>query len=329
MSFMLRSTPVVSTSENSFKRLISYHIAVGFMVIVAIILQAALGLRPLFYALGQISLAFIFSVAIILAKNLIEKKPLFIYRDYMNSITYGLLAALLLPTESPFYVIISLIVMIHLIELFFKKLFRKNIMHPVLLGLLIVHLLFREYLPISETMSNIFQEESLNFGRIRFLFGAYEGLTLGTSAFIVLGFLWIYLSVSKIIQFRMSMWFIANLLWIVLVLGLFSEASIWSLFTKLILGYSMFVLVYFVAEPTSTPETREMMWFYPFIAAMLTAWFRLNFDIVEAALYAIVFAQFLSWILEQLQQRTSRLRSKLMLTSIFILWGLFLLYQFI
>ena len=91
----------------------------------------------------------------------------------------------------------------------------------------------------------------------------------------------------------------------------------------------MFMLVFFIAEPTSTPETKEMAWIYSMVAAVLTAWFRIQFDLVEAAIYAVLFAQLLTWILEQFQQRTNRTRSKLVFNSIIMLWIIVLLLTYL
>jgi Na+-translocating ferredoxin:NAD+ oxidoreductase RnfD subunit len=329
MQFMNRLTPVVSTSENSLKRLISYHIAVYFMVLVALILQAALGLREFLFGLSQVAIATALSILIVFIAQKIKKQPLWVYRDYLIMLNYGLLTALLIPTESPFYVIITAILFIAVFRLFFEKVFRKNVIHPVLLSILFIHLLFRSVLPISLTMSNIFQESTLSFGPIRFLFGAYQGLTLGSSAFVILIFLWIYLAVAKVVQFKMSVFYLINLLLATLYYYLAFDLSLWEGFTKIILGYSAFMLVFFIAEPTSTPETKEMAWIYSMVAAVLTAWFRIQFDLVEAAIYAVIFAQLLTWILEQFQQRTNRTRSKLVLTSIIILWVIVLLLTFV
>lgn len=320
MALVARKTPLVSTSENSFKRLISYHIAVYFMVLVALVLQAALGLREFLFGFTQIIIASSISILLVWVRLKWQKKPLYIYRDYMNRITFGLLTALLLPTESPFYIIVIAVILMDLIAVFFDKVFKKNIIHPVLLSVLFIHIMFRSFLPISLTMSNIFQEETLSFGPIRFLFGAYQGLTLGSSAFLVLLFLWIYLSVAKVIQLKMSLFYLINLVGFVLYYGYFTDSSLWESFTKILLGYSVFMLVFFIAEPTATPETREVAWVYSFIAALLTAWFRIQFDLVEAAIYAVIFAQLFGWILEQFQQRSNPLRAKIVLFFIITIW---------
>ncbi len=304
-------TPLVSTVENTFKRIISYHIAVWFMVFVALILQLIADWRLLIFGFGQIALAVAFASAGVAAVRMLRRRPYDSYTYYMEAITKALLAALLLPVQAPFYIIIFTIIFIHLFEWIFKKLFRKNIMHPVLLALLIMHLAFRDQLQVSETMINIFSEASLEVGRIRLLLGVYEGLTLGTTAFLILGLLWIYLSVTKIIQFKMSVSYLGHMLFGVIVLTLLTDYTIWQLFTTLILGYTLFVLVFFIAEPTSTPETDEMMVVFPFISVLFTLWFRLQFDIIEAALYAVVFAQFFTWVSEQLLNRTSPTRVKI------------------
>ena len=302
---MTQETPLVSTVENTFKRLISYHIAVWFMVFVALVLQLIANWRLLFLGFGQIALAVAFAASGVAAVRIIKRRPYDAYKYYMEAITKALLAALLLPVQAPFYVIVFTIIFIHTIEWVFKKLFRKNIMHPVLLSLLIVHLIFRDELQVSQTMINIFSEASLEVGRIRLLIGVYEGLTLGTTAFLILGLLWIYLSVTKIIQFKMSVSYLAHMLFGVIVITLLTDYTLWQLFTMLILGYTLFVLVFFIAEPTSTPETDEMMVVFPFISVLFTLWFRLQFDIIEAALYAVIFAQFFTWVSEQLLNRTS------------------------
>lgn len=326
MISVARETPMVSTAENTLKRWISYHLAVVFVTLVALVLQAVLGWSQLLFAAIQVVLAAGFTTAWELAKQWIKKAPVGHYLDrYMQPITAALLAALLLPARAPLAMIVLAILGIRFFHWLFIKMFKKLIIHPVLLSIVLIQLFFREWLPLSETMANIFQENTLSVGRFRFWFGFYEGLTLGTSAFIILGLLWIYLSVTRIIQFRMSVWYAVHLIGLVLVLTVFTDQTAWLLFTRLLLGYSVFALVFFVAEPTATPETPEMMAMYPFLAAMLTAWLRLRFDLLEAALYALIFAQFATWVFEQFQQRTTRRRVRMVQVFITLVWAILLI----
>ncbi|TVP95432.1 MAG: hypothetical protein EA374_03880 [Acholeplasmatales bacterium] len=321
MISVVRESPMVSTAENTLKRWISYHIAVVFVSLVALILQAVLGWAQLLFAIAQVLLAVGFTAAWEVARKWLRKEPSSGYLErYMQPLTAGLLAALLLPARAPLTMIVLAIVGIRFFTWLFNKMFKKVIIHPVLLSIVLIQLFFREWLPLSETMANIFQESSLSVGRFRFWFGFYEGLTLGTTAFILLGLLWIYLSVTRIIHFRMSVWYAFHLILLVLVLAVFTDQTLWLLFTRLLLGYSVFALVFFVAEPTATPETPEMMAFYPFLAAMLTAWLRLRFDLLEAALYALVFAQFVTWVFEQFQQRSTRRRVRGVQVLVGIIW---------
>ena len=321
MISVTRETPMVSTSENTLRRWISYHLAVVFVTFVALFLQAVLGWRNLLFALLQVILAVGFTAAWEVARQWLKKAPLGGYLDrYMQPLTAALLAALLLPARAPLTMIVLAIFGIRFFSWLFMKMFKKLIIHPVLLSIVFIQLFFREWLPLSETMVNIFQESSLSVGRFRFWFGFYEGLTLGTTAFIILGFLWVYLSVTRIIHFRMSVWYALHLTGLVLAMTVFTDQTLWLLFTRLLLGYSVFALVFFVAEPTATPETPEMMAFYPFLAAMITAWLRLRFDLLEAALYALVFAQFATWVFEQFQQRTTRRRLRAVQIFIALTW---------
>lgn len=314
--FKVQKTPLVSTVEHTLKRLISYHIAVVFMTVIALVLQAFIGLEYAFYGFLQVLIAVAFSSALVFVYQLIRKHDTTRYRDYMTSITHALLASLLLPAQAPFYVIIITIIIIKLFSFIFTLLFKKHIIHPVLLAILIVQLMFRDSLAISETMVTIFNADELPFSRIQFFFGLYEGLTLGTSAFFILFILWIYLSVTKIIHVKMSVLYVLHMLIGVIVFAIFREYTLWNTFTLLLLGYTALMLVFFVSEPTSTPETDEMMIIYPLIAVILTIWFRLQFDIIEAAIYALVFAQFISWVIEQFQTRTfPRVRNVLTIAS--------------
>ncbi len=181
------------------------------MTIVALIIQAVLGPRFFVFGFMQVLVGVTFSAIVVIVKNLVKGEEHTHYQDYFKPITYGLLAALLLPVQSQLYMIIIVILLTNTLEIIFLKLFQKNIMHPVLLSILIVQLIFREALVIPETMINIFQSESFAVGRIRLFLGTYEGLTLGTSAFFVLGLLWIYLSIGKIIDFKITLWYLIHL----------------------------------------------------------------------------------------------------------------------
>ncbi len=320
MTFMKQNSPLVLTSENALKRLIIYHIATWFMVITALIIQAVLGIEYFVYGLAQIMTAILVTFGIIIVQDSLMNHRNITFKTAHHPLTYGLLAALLLPTRAPLYLIALAIISIHVIEFIFKTLFNKNIMHPVLLGILIIQLAFRDLIPVSETMSNIFQSDTLTLGRLRLFFGAYEGLTLGTTAFIVLGLLWIYMSISKIVDYRVGLWYLLHLSIFVISLTLFTDYTFWPLFTQLLLGYALLTLVFFIGEPTSSPETPEMRILFPFITVLLSVVLRLQYDIIEAPLYAILFAQLITWSLEQFYHCSTRFRMRLTHSFITIVW---------
>ena len=320
MNFMFQKTPLVSTTDNALKSLAIYHITIWFMTIAALIIQAVLGPRFFVFGFMQVLVGVTFSAIIVIIKNLIKGEEYSHYQDYFKPITYGLLAALLLPVQSPIYMIIIVVILTNILEIVFQKLFQKNIMHPVLLSILVVTLIFRESLVIPETMINIFQSESFAVGRIRLFLGTYEGLTLGTSAFVILGLLWIYLSVGKIIDLKITLWYLIHLFLMVILYTIFTPQSFINLFNNVILGYTLFTLVFFIGEPTATPETRQLKAVFPFLVAVITVLLRLEYDIIEAALYATVFAQFLTWLIEQTQFRYSQRRLWIARGIVVVLW---------
>ena len=321
MTFMKQNSPLVLTSENAFKRLIIYHIATWFMVLTALVIQGVLGIEYFVFGLAQIMTAILVTLFFVMLQSItLHKEHPITFKNIYRPLTYGLLAALLLPTQAPLYMLGIAIVIIHVTEFIFKKLFNKNIMHPVLLSILIVQLVFRDQFEVSETMSNIFQSETLTLGRLRLFFGAYEGLTLGTTAFIILGLLWIYMSISKIVDYRVGLWYLLHLSIFVVSLTLFTDYAFLPLFAQLMLGYALLTLVFFIGEPTASPETPEMRIIFPFITVLLAVILRLQYDIIEAPLYAVVFAQFLTWGFEQIYHRTTKLRLRIAHSFIIVVW---------
>ncbi len=315
-----QETPLVSTVENTFTRWISYHIAVVFITVVALVVQAVVGWRQALQGLGQTVLAVAIAAAVIALFRLIRGLEIGGYRHYMDSFTKALLVALLLPVGAPLYVVpVTMLVMLF-INVLFKAVFHKTIVHPVLFAVLAAHAVFGASMVVSETMINIFGETSFELGPLRLLLGTYEGLTFGTTAFLVLGVLWVYMAVTKIVQFRMSVWYLVNMIFAVIAFALFTDYSWWGLFTRLILGYTLFMLVFFVAEPTSTPETDEMMTLYPVLAVAFTVALRLAFGMVEAAIYALVLSQFFTWVIEQFLNRTSPERTRIIYGGTAFLW---------
>jgi len=315
-----QKTPLVSTVENSYTRWISYHIAVVFITLVALVVQFVVGWRQALDGLVITALAAVIAVGLIALVRLLLGLEVIGYRHYMHVLTKALLVALLLPVGAPLYIVPVTMLIMLIIDRLFKWIFHKAIVHPVLFAVLTVHAVFGGHMVVSETMINIFGEASFELGPLQLLLGTYEGLTFGSTAFLVLGVLWVYMAVTKIVQFRMSIWYLANMTLAVVAFALLTDYSWWGLFSRLLLGYTLFMLVFFVAEPTSTPETDEMMTLYPVVAVGFTVWLRLAFGMVEAAIYALVFAQFATWVIEQFLNRTSVERTRIIYGGTAFLW---------
>ncbi len=101
---------------------------------------------------------------------------------------------------------------------------------------------------------------------------------------------------------------------------LFTPQSFIYLFSNLILGYTLFTMVFFIGEPTATPETPQLKAAFPFVVPIITVLLRLEYNIIEAAIYATVFAQFLTWLIEQTQFRYTKRRVWIARSIVLLLW---------
>ena len=328
MNFMKQTSPIVLTSENALKRLIIYNLGTTFTVITALIIQSLLGIEYFVFGLAQIMSAVLISLLIVIIQG-IGLEHYLSYKTTHKPLTYGLLAALLLPVLSPVYLVPLVIILMHIIEFLFYKLFHKNIVHPVLLSLAIIYLLFPNQFLIPETMQAVFDSSRLEIGRIRFLFGAYEGVSLGATSFMFLAMFWVYMSVSKIIDYKRCMWFLLHLLIYTTILYFVADYTLWTLFNRLFMGYTLFIFVFFIGEPTASPELPETRAIFPFITAVSLVFLRLEFDLVFAPIYAVLIAQSSTWIIEQFYHQSTRFRLRFAQSMVVVSWIAILIYTLI
>ena len=320
-----RKTPPVTTSENALKNLIIYQVAIVLMVVLSLFIDMTGGPLQLLYGFLKVLFAVSVSTFIVyLRHRFIVKQPLQ-YEAFINPMTQTLLLVLLLPTETSLIIVFLGIIIIQFFNLLFLVFAKRRMFNPVLMSFLILQLFFRESLPATDDFFDVMHIQHLTLNGINWAtLISPRGIALLFTAF-----LFIYLSMSRVIQIKTVLFFIVHLfIFVVLFFGYY-DLSFLQMFSKVFFGTTLIAIIFLVSEPQSTPETQELTLLYAFLAAVFTAWLRVAYQLIEASLYALVFVQFATWILEQFQHRSTPRRRKIMWGLIGITWGIIALFRFI
>lgn len=323
----MKTPPILSTIENTYKKSLSMHIALVGITIISLVIALVLDRILLVFGLAQIIMSIIVMVnyKFLTGKNHQDSLTLEQYQPYIEPINTALIIALLTPLRANVMVLIlALLITIFFKELF-KRVFQEQIVDPILLGLIFSQMVFGERLNLSDTFLALFEGTVEDVSVIRLIIGLYEGFTISSAIFIFLAFAAIYLILAKAIDRLILSHTMIHLGLFTLILFIFTNNSLSFLLTNLWLGPTAFSLVFLIPEYTTTPESKEAKMLYSFIVIGLFIMLRLTFNLLASILYALVITQLMSYMMERFALRSTDKTLKLTYIILVITWCIILI----
>lgn len=322
MEFTMKKPPIVQNSQSSLKRSFNLHIALIVVSIAAIILKAftAVPDDATFTALDQAFKVFLMlavgvgvSVIIELFYALSEgsTKKFESYEGFVDPINSGLLIALLLPTITPIYVLILAVgVGVYVGKLVFGG-YGYYIFNPALVGVLFANVSFGSRLYVSGTPLELLKKsmsgETYQFENVMELFvGNYEAIAIGSTAAILLVFVMIYLIVTRVIDYRTVVAYLLTVGVISFIAGWVNGFLVDYVIVNMISGFTLFGAAFLVAEPVSSPTSRETKYIYAVVIGIMMMLVRVLGNEAEGLVFAVLFGNMITPFINRTVKRSNK-----------------------
>lgn len=338
MNFITKKAPIVNNSQRSFKRSITLHFALILVAIGSVILKAVSDVSdPIdlaFKAFLMLAAGALASVIIEVFYSMSEKtiSKFDSYKGFVDPINTGLIIALLLPAVTPIYVLLlAVFVGVYAGKLVFGG-YGFYIFNPALVGVLFAQLSFSKQLIVENTPLMMLKDAlnglSINFNLSDLLIGNYEAVAIGSTSVILLAGLFLYLLVTKVIDFRISGTFLLSVLLISFGIGFINyyvSGDFGGVFdyvlVNMITGLTFFGAVFFISETVSSPTSRETKIVYAVVIAIIMMTVRVLGDNTEGLIFAVLFGNMITPFINRTVRRTNKktLIKTLVVSLVFIL----------
>ena len=124
-------------------------------------------------------------------------------------------------------------------------------------------------------------------GLSNLFFGFYPGALGETSAFVII-LVGIYLSVRKVIDWRVPVVYVGGVFVITAVMALITGMGIWYPFYHILTGGLLFGAVFMATDPVTTPTSAAGRCIYALGCAVITVLIRVKANLPEGVLYSIL-----------------------------------------
>lgn len=255
---------------------------------------------------------------------LVKKEPKSLkYHLKTYSIFPGLFLALILPINTPIWILIFGALIASIIGKIIFGGFGNNIFNPALVGRLFVISIFAAtiggYLNSYEVdtiskatpLSNYAAVETIGtyetlvkpYGSLwNFFFGTIPGAVGETSAFLCLiGFL--YLVYKKAIKWRIPLTYIATVFVMTYIIGVLNDVGLWYPLFQILSGGLFFGAIFMATDPVTSPTTPTAQNIYGIFLGILTVVFRFLTSAPEGVLTSILIMNMFVIILDRVGAR--------------------------
>ncbi len=330
MKFVTKKPPIVTNGEHTYKRSLNLHIALIIAALAAVILNGfytypdvtlfTSGLEQSFKVFSMIAIASVISVVIELFYALSEgnTSKFSSYKGFVDPINTGILIALLLPINAPIFVLaLAVFVGVYIGKIVFGG-YGFYIFNPALVGALFAFSAFGaghlasdivtplETLKLAITTNTTFELQSV----LPLIIGNYQSISIGSTSVAVLGLLFAYLCVTKVIDLRISGTYLLTVLVMSLGIGFiifgFGEMALGYVLINIVTGLAVFGAVFFISETVSTPTSRETKLIYAVTVAILMMVFRTLSSNVEGLIYAVLFGNMITPFLNRTVKHSNK-----------------------
>ena len=150
------------------------------------------------------------------------------------------------------------------------------------------------------TSSSAFNTFISKFGGLSNMFiGMYPG-AIGETSALVLILVGIYLAYKKVIDYRVSIVYIATIFITTLIIGLVHGQGIWYPLFHILTGGAMFGAVFMLTDPVTNPTVIPGRIVFAMGCAFITILIRINANLPEGVLYSILIMNMLTPAIEKM-----------------------------
>lgn len=209
-----------------------------------------------------------------------------------NPLMIPLLVVLLLPLHANWYIVLVATVMAVWIGKLVYGGFGYSIFQPAIVGVSFVYLSFANALstpegflyPISRLKeSGAMNQIAMISQRPLFIGGAEYGISVGAASGLVLVILFLLLAIPRIIDWRLTVTYLATVFGITFIIG----GSYFAM-EHLLSGIVLFGAVFLVTDPVTSPTSRETKLVFAAIVGLLTVMIRVLGSNTEGVLFAVL-----------------------------------------
>lgn len=276
-----------------------------------------------------------------------SKEELKKYLKYSYSIFPGLFLSLVLPINTPLFILVFGGIIATLIGKIIFGGFGNNVFNPALIGALFVLSIYSVtisnnggYLnkyevdtissatPLSVVYEGVPSYETLvkPYGSLlNFFIGTIPG-TLGETSTLLCLVAFIYLSIFKVIKWKIPVFYIMTVFIMTYMIGGLNDLGIWYPLFQIMSGGLMFGAVFMATDPVTSPTTPIGQVLYGLSLGVLTVVFRFLTPFPEGVMTSILTMNMLVFILDKIGSR-SRVDFSKAILSFVIVWSLLVYFS--
>lgn len=240
-----------------------------------------------------------------------------------------LLVVLLLPLHTPIFVVLVATVMAVWIGKLVYGGFGYSIFNPAIVGVLFAYLSFASQLATPEGF--MYPVEMLKAASAEntiallsqmplFMGGVHYTIGAGAMSGLVLAVLFVVLAALRVIDWRLSVTYLATVFGITFIIG-----GTYFAMENILTGLVLFAAVFLVTDPVTTPTSRETKLSFAVIVGLLTVMIRVLGSNVEGVLFAVllgnIFTPYINRTARQ-SNMTSLIKTLVFVIVVIVLGGL-------
>ena len=274
-------------------------------------------LNPIFMIMAGITTSYITEV--LYCKFIIKENGPIAYANKSYAIIPGFFVALLLPLNTPIWVVIFGAFCGTFIGKLLNGGFGQNIFNPALIGYLLISVSYGSLLggylnsyeidaiggatPLTNLASlNYISEYSNivgNYGSLfNFLIGMIPG-GLGEVSKILIIFSFIYLTITKTIKWRIPVFYVSTVFVLTYIIGSYFDLGLWYPLFHILSGGLLFGAVFMSTDPVTSPITSTGQIFYGISLGILTVLLRFLTPYPEGVMTSILFMNLLVFLFDK------------------------------
>ncbi len=228
-----------------------------------------------------------------------------------NPLMIPLLVVLLLPLHAPLYVVIVATGMAVWVGKLIYGGYGYSIFQPAIVGVLFAYLSFKTQLATPEGISYPIEllkqatglNEIANLAQMDlFIGGTYYGISVGAASGVVIVALMLLLAMVKIIDWRLSVTFLATVAGITYIMG----GSYYAM-EHMLSGIVLFAALFLVTDPVTSPTSRETKIVFAAIVGLLTVMIRVLGSNVEGVLFAVLLGNLFTPYINRTTRRSTKM----------------------